>query len=115
METKTAAASESAFSTQAPVQTAFTPGPWRLQRQGGGYSLYVDGIGGIGSYGGWFVELSSLEADAEFEANAHLISAAPELLAALQAMCLNMANDGGAYRDCHKAALAAIAKATGAQ
>jgi hypothetical protein len=34
-----------------------------------------------------------------------------ELLAALNAMCLNMKNDGHAYRDCYKAARAAIAKA----
>jgi hypothetical protein len=49
------------------------------------------------------------------DANARLIAAAPDMLAALQAMLLNMKNDGGAYRDCFKAAEAAIAKATAVQ
>lgn len=43
-------------------------------------------------------------------ATAHVIAAAPDLLAALEAMVLN---DSHAYRDCHKAAVAAIAKARG--
>lgn len=37
-----------------------------------------------------------------------------DMLAALKAMVMNMANDGGQYRDCFKAAEIAIAKATGA-
>ena len=37
-----------------------------------------------------------------------ILSAAPDMLAALKAMILN---DPHTYRDCHKAALAAIAKA----
>lgn len=45
---------------------------------------------------------------AERDANLALICAAPDLLAALKAMVLN---DAHSYRDCHKAALAAIAKA----
>ena len=40
--------------------------------------------------------------------DASLIAAAPDLLAALKAMVLN---DRHAYRDCHKAAVAALAKA----
>lgn len=42
--------------------------------------------------------------------NPWTFAAAPELLAALKAMVLN---DKHTYRDCHKAALAAIAKAEG--
>lgn len=41
---------------------------------------------------------------------ARLIAAAPDMLEALKAMVLN---DRHTYRDCHKAALAAIAKAEG--
>lgn len=44
------------------------------------------------------------------EADALLIAAAPDLLAALRAMILN---DSHKYRDCYKAACAAVAKATG--
>lgn len=40
----------------------------------------------------------------------HVFASAPELLEALKAMVLN---DQHAYRDCHKAALAAIDKAEG--
>lgn len=54
--------------------------------------------------------------DAEAAANAEFIVRACnvhyELLSALKAMVLN---DKHTYRDCHKAALAAIAKAEGAQ
>jgi hypothetical protein len=49
------------------------------------------------------------EADRD-EVNGCLAAAAPELLAALRAMVLN---DRHTYRDCHKAAVAAIAKALG--
>lgn len=45
------------------------------------------------------------------EAADPLSDAAPDMLAALQAMVLN---DTHTYRDCHKAAVAAVAKATGA-
>lgn len=47
----------------------------------------------------------------ECGANARLIAAAPDMLAALKAMVLN---DTHTYRDCHKAALAAISKAEAA-
>lgn len=46
--------------------------------------------------------------------NARLIAAAPELLEALTQMLVNSAFDGKSYRDCHKQALAAVAKAKGA-
>lgn len=45
-------------------------------------------------------------------ANGSLFAASSELLAALKAMVLN---DSHTYRDCHKAALLAIAKAEGAE
>jgi len=38
-----------------------------------------------------------------------------ELVAALNAMCLNMKNDKHEYRDCYRAARSAIAKAEAAQ
>ncbi len=47
-------------------------------------------------------------------ANARLIAAAPDLLAALRQMVINSEGDGKTYRDCHKKALAAIDRATGA-
>lgn len=46
-------------------------------------------------------------------ADARLIAAAPELLDALRQMVVNSEADGKQYRDCHKKALAAIAKAEG--
>lgn len=56
------------------------------------------------------VHIASAVRGAESEANARLIAAAPDMLAALKAMVLN---DTHTYRDCHRAALAAIAKAEG--
>jgi hypothetical protein len=42
-----------------------------------------------------------------------LIAAAPELLEALRQMVVNSEGDRKQYRDCHKKAVAAIAKAEG--
>jgi uncharacterized cupin superfamily protein len=96
-----------------------TPGPWTVQKHhhaAGDLWLTV-------LRGAWDVTHNhasrpeviadaaySAMSDEENEANAHLIAAAPDLLAALRAMVLN---DAHTYRDCHKAALAAIAKAEG--
>lgn len=66
----------------------FTPGPWTLTPASYGYDLCVRGIVSDTS-GGWFVQLHSGERDndppefrQEFDANARLIAAAPELLEA---------------------------------
>jgi hypothetical protein len=82
-----------------------TPGPWEARTflVRGGVRM-SDTICHVGSS-------TSLPPNRshETEANARLIAAAPDMLAALKAMVLN---DTHTYRDCHKAALAAIARAT---
>jgi hypothetical protein len=78
-----------------------TPGPWRVDF-GGIYIRAEDGTR-ICEYG----------IDEPYEANARLIAAAPELLAALQ----RIASSDNPYEPCGwaiKTAQAAIAKATGA-
>lgn len=75
--------------------------PWSVWDRGIGFEVVDPNGDGIN---GGFRETFN-------EADAHLIAAAPDLLSALKAMVLN---DRHTYRDCHKAALAAIAKATGA-
>lgn len=63
---------------------AFTPGPWVLRKMSYGYDLTVQGVGGPGTYGGWFLELVYYDGpDDEFEANAKMIAAAPAMYAAL--------------------------------
>ena len=78
-----------------------TPGPWAMVHEGG-----ADG----GYYIGAKDQVVILPRGRMDEADARLIAAAPDLLAALKAMVLNDAHE---YRDCHKAARAAIAKAEG--
>lgn len=92
-----------------------TPGPW-------GYSQWPDqSIFNIhaGGFAEAFAVVKNVEnahrgmGSVETRANARLIAAAPELLAALEAM-LNYANLGAYERaDAVKAARAAIAKAKG--
>jgi hypothetical protein len=87
--------------------TAYTPGPWQLKDIPGGYLLKQEG-----PHGYYLFDLKEHSGLRQAEATARLIAAAPDMLKALQAMCLNMKNDGGDYRDCYKNARAAIAKAT---
>ncbi len=60
-----------------------TKGPWVLRPMSYGYDLSVVGVSG--GYGGWFIGLHGGNLDdmpaarAEFDANARLIAAAPEL------------------------------------
>ena len=78
-----------------------TPGPWKCKTGS--------------AWGNKVVQLrnpSNEICHTSNEADARLIAAAPDMLAALKAMVLN---DAHTYRDCHKAALAAIAKATEGQ
>ena len=64
------------------TQTTHTPGPWIAE-----FSDYGDEIwfGGYGA-GMWTVEPPGAYLDGLSAANAHLIAAAPDLLAALEAM-----------------------------
>lgn len=77
----------------------YTPGPWRAVKTAHGPIDVFDARDHdvVTVYGGRM-------------GNARLIAAAPELLEALKAMVLN---DRHTYRDCHKAAVAAITKAEG--
>lgn len=97
---------------------AHAPGPWTLRFSEVGPwestprpERIVDALGQ-----GVYAACIGITADKSGEglANARLIAAAPDMLTALKAMCLNMENDGHEYRDCYKAALRAIARATGA-
>jgi hypothetical protein len=51
--------------------------------------------------------------DGDIASNGHLFAAAPAMLEALRQMVVNSEADGHGYRDCHKKAVAAIAKAEG--
>lgn len=69
------------------METKFTPGPWKID-----FETVIDGEGGIFVYTGALVHPttiavcnSSTRLDrSSMEANAHVISAAPELYAALR-------------------------------
>ncbi len=105
--------------------TKHTPGPWawsdagtRLVATGhlsGAYIFWPRNIGGESDarQDGWASALGSPDTtDEESEANARLISAAPELLAALESVVKSSQFD--IRDDDLAAARAAIAKATGA-
>lgn len=95
-----------------------TPGPWRLVEMGS-YSVTCDAdaydMVGVGLNDGYplAITVSRNPIMGRAESNAHLIAAAPDLLAALRQMVVNSENDGHSYRDCHRSALEAIAKAEG--
>ena len=97
--------------TNAPVatQTAHTPGPWIVEHPYGEPGVFVSGPR---------TELiAKLYLVAEAEANAALIAAAPELLAALEKMvarwdALSVEDLGPGCRAIADKARAAIAKAT---
>lgn len=92
---------------------SFTPGPWRYDYEPG----YCGEI--IASNG----ELVAVFTEEPSEDDARLISAAPDLLEALEAYVTTMAIAGGgdkalfmaAIRDADNKARAALAKATGSQ
>jgi hypothetical protein len=83
-----------------------TPGPWKEAMWGGRVAIIHDRTND-----GTFDVVVACNDQAPTFADARLIAAAPDLLAALKAMVLN---DTHTYRDCHMAARAAIAKAEGA-
>lgn len=89
----------------------FTPGPWETDEELGHESvLGADGamVADCAIFGLWVIRSQRVN-----QANARLIAAAPEMLAALRQMVVNSKGDRKEYRDCHKKALAAIAKAIG--
>lgn len=94
------------------------PGPWRL-RIGDG----ENGADGVGYIEGphpqgysWAKEIAVVYGMDETAADARLIAAAPELLAALQAILdLGFDSDNQKNIDCYTAGYAAIAKAEGAK
>ncbi|WP_288254055.1 hypothetical protein [uncultured Hydrogenophaga sp.] len=96
-----------------------TPGPWFVSKknplrviESGPRALTLASAGTTGRG----VTLDGAQCEAE--ANARLIAAAPELLAALQEMLAVYGNDGHFHppaREAMRLASAAIAKATGSQ
>jgi hypothetical protein len=88
---------------------AHTPGPWRVTEYGGEIAIHAEDNSKIALPEKWYASNR-----AEAEANARLIAASPCLLAALEKMVALVAHfprDEQAEAD-HKAARAAIAKAT---
>lgn len=70
----------STISTQAPSK--FTPGPWKAERSKSGSKVRISGHGWFRFARVW-VEVADQRSE-EGEANARLIAAAPDMLAALQ-------------------------------
>lgn len=103
------------------VEHKFTPGSWE--------SSFTDCLGGPASYcrirpvsGEMFGQFTSLEIatmnmmdEAEQQANARLIAAAPDLLSALELMLLCVDDEGDPDQTPFKQARAAITKALGGE
>lgn len=106
------------MATETEKAAVHTPGPWKIDPK---TSTRIVGAGdrGIASAGGYFNNQDSAAVYAENEANARLISAAPDLLAAARALFDAPHYDHFATRlnDAEMAALdalrAAVAKAEG--
>ena len=92
------------------MKTSFTPGPWIHELDDGANIRCTDGY----AICDMAYEYSSIPRD-ELEANARLITAAPELLEALNAtLAVFRANGDNFGKAAQLKARAAIAKATGA-
>lgn len=93
----------------APTRPSHTPGPWDVEPKGS--RNFVDGADGLAvAYLGW----AGVRERSEIEANARLIAAAPDLLAALYSIATDpSAIYSGANAHIGDIARAAIAKATG--
>ncbi|NTF67726.1 hypothetical protein [Rhizobium rhizogenes] len=92
----------------------YTPGPWHVDPKAPEESFFEDV--NVLRKDGLAIAVCVHNGDIlppEPEANARLIAAAPELLEATRQMVVNSAADNKEYRDCHKKAVAAIAKAEG--
>jgi hypothetical protein len=111
-----------AVSGKAGIPCAFTPGPWGLVSHNYGYDLVAQGSAPKG-YGGWLVELHSGERPTDgpefrelFEANARLISAAPDMFEALESVDDMFSNPGRINKNTVRDNVrAALAKARGDQ
>ena len=102
--------------------TQHTPGPWEaVNNVGAGWSVRrqferpgYTGLAPICSMAWFQFEIEGIINDAISEANARLIAAAPELLAALQQLrSINPMSDYNELRDARAVADEAIAKAEG--
>ena len=93
--------------------TEFTPGPWRL---GYGHTVVADSTEGLTIRGSTEPEYygGNMIAESVAPANCHLISAAPELYAALDLALSHMSEpDCVIWRDIQSRAKSALAKARG--
>ena len=93
--------------------TEFTPGPWRL---GYGHTVVADSTEGLTIRGSIEPEYygGNMIAESVAPANCHLISAAPELYAALDLALSHMSEpDCVIWRDIQSRAKSALAKARG--
>jgi hypothetical protein len=90
-----------------------TPGDWKFRTaRNGDCGVYAEGTGiFIEAYAE--IRGPGEGATEEAKANAMLVTAAPAMLEALRQMVVNSEGDGKSYRQCHKKAVAAIAKAEG--
>ena len=95
------------------MEAKHTKGPWHVCHGEGQNGWYVTNGGGYSDAVAKIIDRgspwSSREGQANSEANARLIAAAPALLAALEAIRDGMADDV-AYRNAARAALALVAK-----
>jgi len=108
---------ERAVKTAPATQTAHTPGPWRVTEYGGEIAIHAEDNTKVALPEKWFAS-DRVEA----AANAHLIAAAPELLAALESIAAGSVQDTGENgmgtvnidrETMQLIARAALAKATG--
>ncbi len=92
-----------------PAPRQHTPGPWDVEPKGSRH--FVDGADGLTVA---YLDRAGVRERAEIEANARLIAAAPDLLAALYLIATDQsAIYSGANAHIGNIARAAIAKATG--
>jgi len=95
-----------------------TPGPWRTVKLAGQVDSRINGYGIAYGRSGNRLAIVDGEGNSNLanDANARLISAAPELLEALQDVLCTLTMDAEWTKDCYEVrkAEAAIAKATGA-
>lgn len=105
------------MSTDTERAAAHTPGPWQDDQTTGPNPRITGGPLRLIKSGGFVIAFVPMWLDDEAEearANARAMTAAPDLLAALQAMCDRWEPDTeGADRRMWEAACAAIQKATG--
>lgn len=95
--------------------SAHTPGPWRITRSGKSpCAIEADTTRGYALAKVYLANPETRKRAPEYEANAALIAAAPDLLAALE-IALDDPDSEILGTDWERIARAAIAKATGAQ